>query len=43
MTLPKLITGKGNGNPLQRIYLGNPMIEESGRLQSMGLKESDTT
>ena len=34
--------GEGNGNPLQYSCLKNSM-EESGRLQSMGRKESDTT
>ena len=28
--------GEGNGNPLQYSCLGNPTIEELGRLQSMG-------
>ena len=30
--------GEGNGNPLQYSCLGNPMTEELGRLQSMGLQ-----
>ena len=30
--------GKGNGNPLQYSYLQNPMDEELGELQSMGLR-----
>ena len=34
--------GEGNGNPLQYSCLKNSM-EESGRLQSMGRKESETT
>ena len=29
--------GEGNGNPLQYSCLENPMDEEPGRLQSMGL------
>ena len=29
--------GEGNGNPLQYSCLENPMDEEAGRLQSMGL------
>ena len=28
--------GEGNGNPLQYSCLENPMVEASGRLQSMG-------
>ena len=28
--------GEGNGNPLQYYCLKNPMMEEPGRLQSMG-------
>ena len=28
-------SGEGNGNPLQSSWLGNPMIEEPGGLQSM--------
>ena len=35
--------GGGHGNPLQYSCLENPMMEEAGRLQSMGLQESDTT
>ena len=31
-------TGEGNGNPLQYPCLGNPMIQEPGGLQSMGLQ-----
>ena len=34
--------GEGNGNPLQYSCLGNPLTEEPGGLQSMGLQESDT-
>ena len=30
--------GEGNGNPLQYSCLENPMTEEPGRLQSMGLQ-----
>ena len=30
--------GGGHGNPLQYSCLENPMAEEPGRLQSMGLK-----
>ena len=30
-----------NGNPFQYSCLGNAMAVEPGRLQSMGLKESD--
>jgi len=29
-------SGEGNGNPLQYPCLGNPMVRELGRLQSMG-------
>ena len=29
--------GEGNGHPLQYSCLGNPMAEEPGGLQSMGL------
>ena len=29
-------SGKGNGNPLQYSWLGNPWSEEPGRIQSMG-------
>ena len=36
MLMPKI--GEGNGTPLQYFCLDNP-----GRLQSMGLLESDTT
>ena len=36
-------TGEGNGTPLQYSCLENPWTEEPGRLQSMGLLESDTT
>ena len=36
-------SGEGNGYPLQCSCLENPMTEEPGRLQSMGLQESDTT
>ena len=35
--------GEGNGYPLQSSCLDNLWTEESGELQSMGLKESDTT
>ena len=35
--------GEGNGTPLQYFCLENPMDEEPGRLQSMGLLESDMT
>ena len=38
-----LESGEGNGNTLQYSCLGNPMVEELGRLQSMDRKESDTT
>ena len=34
--------GQGNGNLLQYSCLGNPMTEEPGRLQSTGLKKSQT-
>ena len=34
--------GGGNGNSLQHSYLKN-LMEEPGRLQSPGHKESDTT
>ena len=34
---------EGNGNSLQYSCLENPWTEEPGRLQSMGLQESDTT
>jgi len=30
--------GEGNGNSLQQSCLGNPWIEETGGLQSMGLQ-----
>ena len=46
---PGLIPGSGrysgewNGYPLQCSCLENPMTEEPGRLQSVGLQESDTT
>ena len=33
--------GEGNGNPLQCSCLENPMAEEPGGLQSMGLQELD--
>ena len=36
-------SGEGNGNPLQYSHLENHMDKEPGRLQSMGLKESDMT
>ena len=36
-------TGEGNDNPLQYSCLENLMIEEAGRLQSMGSQESDMT
>ena len=32
------ILGEGNGTPLQYSCLENPMDEEPGRLQSMGLR-----
>ena len=35
--------GEGNGNPLQYSCLENPMDRDPGRLQSMGLQESDMT
>ena len=35
--------GEGNGNPLQYSCLGELLTEERGRLQSMGLQESDMT
>ena len=35
--------GGGHGNPFQYSCLENPMIEELGRLPSMGSQESDTT
>ena len=35
--------GGGHGNPLQDSYLENPMGRGAWRLQSRGLKESDTT
>ena len=38
-----MLIGEGNGTPLQYFCLENPMDEEPGRLQSMGLLESDTT
>ena len=34
--------GEGNGNPLQYPRLVNPMKEEHGGLQSMGLQKSQT-
>ena len=34
--------GEGYGNPLQYSCLENPMTEEAGRLQSMGLQKSRT-
>ena len=37
------LTGEGNGTPFQYSCLENPWMEEPGRLQSMGRKESDTT
>ena len=33
----KRVNGEGNGNPLQYSCLENPMGEEPGGLQSMGL------
>ena len=36
------LPGEGNGNPLQ-YCLENPMVEEHGRLQFMGLQKADTT
>ena len=38
-----LCNGEGNGTPLQYSCLENPMMEEPGRLQSMGSLELDTT
>ena len=39
--LKPLVSGKGNGNPLQYPCLGNPMDrEEPGRLQSVGSQKS---
>ena len=35
--------GGGHGNPLQFSCLENPWTEETGGLQSIGQKESDTT
>ena len=35
--------GEGNGNPLQYSCWKIPWTEETGRLQSMGSLESDTT
>ena len=35
--------GQGNGKPLQYCCLENPMGEEPGGLQSIGLQELDTT
>ena len=35
--------GEGNGNLFQYSCLENPWAEESGRPQSMGSQESDTT
>ena len=35
--------GERNGNPLQYSCLEIPWTEEPGRLQSMGLQESETT
>ena len=35
--------GEGNGNPLQASCLKNPLTEEPGGLQSIGLQESDMT
>ena len=35
--------GEGNGNPLQYSCLENPMKEEPGKLQTMGLQELDMT
>ena len=34
--------GEENGNSLQYSSLGNPMEEEPGRVQSMGLQKSQT-
>ena len=38
-----MVTGEGNGNPLQYSHLENPIDKQSGRLQSMGSHESDMT
>ena len=35
-------SGEGNGNPLQYSCLGNPMTDEPGGLQSIGLQKSWT-
>ena len=35
--------GGGHGNPLQYSCLENPMMEESGRLQSMGSQRAGHT
>ena len=34
--------GEGHGNPLQYFCLGNPMTEEPGGLQSIGVTKSQT-
>ena len=36
-------SSEGNGNPLQYSCLEIPWTEQSGRLQSMGHKDSDAT
>ena len=36
LAVPSLNCGEGNGTPLQYSFLENPMVEEPGRLQSMG-------
>ena len=33
---------KENGNPLQHLCLKNPMMDESGRLQAIGVTKSQT-
>ena len=38
-----LISGGGNGNPLQYSCLENPTDREAWRVSLWGLKESDTT
>ena len=37
-----VISGEGNGTPLQYSCLENPWTEEPGRLQSMGVSKSRT-
>ena len=36
LTYMQSTSGEGNGTPLQYSCLKNPMVEEPGRLQSMG-------